>query len=286
MELLSWNNTLAKLALKWSKLCVWEHPDKTKYPEYKNTGQNLYATTSKTLNLTAGTQAWYDEKTDYMYDTMYCVPGKMCGHYTQVVWATSRQIGCAYHKCETLKKADLKSAQFMVCQYWPPGNYRGQKPYTKGAACSKCESGEGWCKNKLCNNKCSTRSDDCPWKSCAVHCYNCAKLDEAKCRCVCADGWRGVDCSMPCEDTHDNCGANPGWPASWCKTKDYVLNQCHAMCKTCKVDSDAKAGQCPPVHGPAAYSAAAGFIGAQRATFVSAMMSIAVSLGSRINTEL
>jgi len=33
------------------------------------------------------------------------------------------------------------------------GNVRGQKPYTKGPACSKCGSGAGWCKNGLCNSK-------------------------------------------------------------------------------------------------------------------------------------
>ena len=33
------------------------------------------------------------------------------------------------------------------------GNWRGQKPFTKGPACSKCGSGAGWCTNGLCNSK-------------------------------------------------------------------------------------------------------------------------------------
>ena len=37
-----------------------------------------------TMNLTAGIQAWYDEKADYHLDTQTCADGAVCGHYTQV----------------------------------------------------------------------------------------------------------------------------------------------------------------------------------------------------------
>jgi len=43
------------------------------------------------------------------------------------------------------------------------GNWVGQKPYTKGLACSKCETGAGWCTDGLCNRtyrSCSLEQND------------------------------------------------------------------------------------------------------------------------------
>ena len=40
---------------------------------------------SKTaLDIAGATQDWYNEKSDYTYDTLTCGAGKKCGHYTQV----------------------------------------------------------------------------------------------------------------------------------------------------------------------------------------------------------
>ena len=40
---------------------------------------------------------------------------------------------------------------------------------------------------------------------------------------------------VPCEDTHANCGANPGWPASWCGDSryPYVDTNCPVLCNQC-----------------------------------------------------
>jgi hypothetical protein len=45
------------------------------------------------------------------------------GHYTQMVWRTTREIGCA-----VAKRKDI-SGYVVVCRYSPPGNMVGQKPY-------------------------------------------------------------------------------------------------------------------------------------------------------------
>ncbi|CAH1441532.1 unnamed protein product [Lactuca virosa] len=47
---------------------------------------------------------------------------KMCGHYTQVVWRNSVRLGCARVQCNN-------DAWFVTCNYDPPGNYVGEKPY-------------------------------------------------------------------------------------------------------------------------------------------------------------
>merc|ERR1712217_920446 len=42
------------------------------------------------------------------------------------VWVNSRKIGCAVQQCSSL--GSLRDAQFLVCEYSPPGNYQGQFP--------------------------------------------------------------------------------------------------------------------------------------------------------------
>jgi len=39
----------------------------------------------------------------------------------QVVWATSREVGCGYHFCPTLNSTDppLNNAYYVVCNYGP-----------------------------------------------------------------------------------------------------------------------------------------------------------------------
>lgn len=69
---------------------------------------------------------WVNEKQHYNYKTNSCARGKVCGHYTQVVWKRSKYLGCGSAHCRQ-KNDSIKS--FMVCNYDPPGNFRGQKPY-------------------------------------------------------------------------------------------------------------------------------------------------------------
>ena len=260
MEMLSWNQSLARLAETWAGNCVWKHPiPKQNYPEYAGIGQNLYCMSVdkvNNFNLKGGIQPWYDEKYDYNYETKAC-SGKACGHYEQLVWATSHQIGCAYHKCTPLSPKSWKSGMFFVCNYWPhEATSADQKVFTKGAACSKCRTGAGWCTNGLCNNDCSGPcSEDC---SCAVVCYNCATLDQQTCRCSCADGWLGDDCSVRCEDSSSMCDPAPGQPGynpSECSDPTSVVHEdCPVWCGLCTPDPGAKAGACPPVHAAAAGS--------------------------------
>ena len=68
--------------------------------------------------------AWDEEKQWYDYASNRCSapPNESCGHYTQVVWATSQELGCAMTICQD-------KGQLWVCNYDPPGNYIGQKPY-------------------------------------------------------------------------------------------------------------------------------------------------------------
>ncbi|MDD2776179.1 MAG: CAP domain-containing protein [Gallionella sp.] len=67
--------------------------------------------------------SWASEKKDYTYADNSCAAGKVCGHYTQVVWRDTTTVGCGMAMCDSPKN------QVWVCQYLPAGNWVGQKPY-------------------------------------------------------------------------------------------------------------------------------------------------------------
>ncbi len=67
--------------------------------------------------------SWGKERADFDYAANNCRPGKVCGHYTQMVWRDTQKVGCAYAVCEDSKE------QIWVCQYQPAGNWVGEKPY-------------------------------------------------------------------------------------------------------------------------------------------------------------
>ncbi|KAE8692991.1 Pathoproteinsis-related protein 1C [Hibiscus syriacus] len=63
-----------------------------------------------------------NERADYDYNSNSCASGKVRGHYTQVVWRNSVRLGCAKVRCNN-------GGTFIGCNYAPPGNIRGQRPY-------------------------------------------------------------------------------------------------------------------------------------------------------------
>ncbi|KAK9690539.1 hypothetical protein RND81_09G135900 [Saponaria officinalis] len=64
---------------------------------------------------------WIAEKSNYDYASNSCKNGE-CGHYTQVVWRDSVRLGCARVTCQN-------GGVFVTCNYDPPGNYIGERPY-------------------------------------------------------------------------------------------------------------------------------------------------------------
>jgi pathogenesis-related protein 1 len=123
---LTWSAEAAKKAESYVGKCKFEHnPDRGEF------GENLAAGTPGAMNTVEAVQGWVDEAADYNLARNTCRKGKVCGHYTQVVWRNTKAVGCATRMCTKNSPFGPKfpTWQLWVCNYTPPGNYIGQKPY-------------------------------------------------------------------------------------------------------------------------------------------------------------
>lgn len=146
MQKVVWDEVLRLVAEAYAARCIWEHN-----PELEDLrlGENLFIGTGP-FNATNAMLNWFGEHVDYDLETNNCTEDKMCGHYTQMVWADSNRIGCATHFCDTVEGLGLEKATLLVCDYYPSGNFDGQKPYESGEPCSKCPDNLSMCDDYMC----------------------------------------------------------------------------------------------------------------------------------------
>ena len=123
---LRWNPSLAASAERWAEHLAstgkFEHArENPDAPE----GENLWAGTRGRFSPEAMTGAWIREKQHFQ-------PGRFpdnsktgrvedVGHYTQLVWRDTRDVGCAI--------ATSGQEDILVCRYAHAGNYRGERPF-------------------------------------------------------------------------------------------------------------------------------------------------------------
>ncbi len=125
---LTWDPRLAAIAQAYADKCVYVHS------MTPNLGENLavFAERPGPPNNPPSrpVAGWADEKVDYNYATNSCAAGKQCGHYTQLVWRNTTRVGCGVRICTTGSPfPTFATWEYWVCNYAPPGNYNGQKPY-------------------------------------------------------------------------------------------------------------------------------------------------------------
>uniref|UniRef100_S4R594 LCCL domain-containing protein n=1 Tax=Petromyzon marinus TaxID=7757 RepID=S4R594_PETMA len=158
MEHMSWDWELAGMAEAWAKQCKWGHGPSDQLDAI---GQNLAVYVGSERPLAYHVQAWFDEEEWYQYpEEKECSPecphtcrGPICTHYTQLVWAESRRVGCAVHTCLDISVWDAvwPYALYLVCNYSPKGNWIGEAPYRQGTPCSRCPPRYGGsCRGGLC----------------------------------------------------------------------------------------------------------------------------------------
>lgn len=159
MLYMTWDEGLAITARAWARKCVFKHNIYLRdaprmHPNFASVGENIWAGYPPSIfdARKAIIDKWVGEKQVYNYQGNTCL--KVCGHYTQAVWASSFKVGCAAQLCPNgVKETNFatKEGVIFVCNYATGGNVNGRRPYdTKGAACSKCE---GFCENNLCRSQ-------------------------------------------------------------------------------------------------------------------------------------
>ncbi|KAL5052155.1 CAP domain-containing protein [Aspergillus fruticulosus] len=118
---LSWDETLANYAKDWAKGCRWAH---SSGPYGENLAYGY-------RNASSAVTAWGDEAALYDFSKPTGFTEKT-GHFTQLVWKSTREVGCAAVDCGLTDLDDghedeRKRAQgwYVVCEYMPAGNIVG-----------------------------------------------------------------------------------------------------------------------------------------------------------------
>lgn len=121
----NWNPALAQSAQDWAdhlaSTSSFEHArENPRAPE----GENLWAGTKGYYSPEAMVSAWIREKKFFQPGVFpyNSTTGRVedVGHYTQVIWRATTQVGCA--------KAASGREDILVCRYAEAGNYRGERP--------------------------------------------------------------------------------------------------------------------------------------------------------------
>ncbi|KAE8683676.1 Pathoproteinsis-related protein 1 [Hibiscus syriacus] len=115
---MTWDNTVANYARNYANQRIRDCNLVHSGGPY---GENL-AWSSGDLSGTDAVRLWVNERAYYDYNSNSCASGRVCGHYTQVVWRNSVRLGCAKVRCNN-------GGTFIICNYAPAGNIRGQRPY-------------------------------------------------------------------------------------------------------------------------------------------------------------
>jgi pathogenesis-related protein 1 len=114
---LSWSDELAEYARKWASTLIargeFSHSGSSRY------GENLFEIAGASATADDVVAAWASEAKSYNYRNNTC--SGRCGHYTQIVWRDTKLLGCGV--------ARNRMREVWVCDYEPPGNIVGERPY-------------------------------------------------------------------------------------------------------------------------------------------------------------
>jgi pathogenesis-related protein 1 len=134
---LSWSVHLTRYAQQWAdhlkntRGCGLEHrPRSGRFQQQY--GENLYWASpirwsdgyveQQQISEQQVIASFAAERVNYDYASNTCQAGQICGHYTQMVWKDTTEVGCAKAVCSD-------KSMVLVCNYNPAGNYIGQRPY-------------------------------------------------------------------------------------------------------------------------------------------------------------
>lgn len=162
---LRWDIKLSKSSERWANKLAQENECKLEHPDFNtySNGQNLamlYRSSYDTVDnvekklVESAMENWGEKEMKISFEAAenekktneyFAYNLSISNHYTQLVWAKTTHVGCAYSQCGHV--------YVTVCEYFPPGNMKSngvlQEWYIKGPSGSNCP--EGYEKHKkLC----------------------------------------------------------------------------------------------------------------------------------------
>ncbi|XP_036905313.1 glioma pathogenesis-related protein 1 [Sturnira hondurensis] len=154
MLYMTWDPELARIAKAWARNCKFAHNERLGPPHklhsnFTSLGENIWTGSLSIFSVSSAVTNWYSEIQYYDFTTRKCT--KVCGHYTQVVWADSYKVGCAVQYCPKVSGFEgFTNIAHFICDYGPAGNYPTW-PYKKGPPCSACPQNDE-CVDNMCIN--------------------------------------------------------------------------------------------------------------------------------------
>nr|Q7TSQ1.1 RecName: Full=C-type lectin domain family 18 member A; AltName: Full=Mannose receptor-like protein [Mus musculus]AAP22983.1 mannose receptor precursor-like isoform 2 [Mus musculus] len=227
MQRMDWSESLAQLAEARAALCVTSvTPNLASTPGHNShVGWNVQLMPMGSASFVEVVNLWFAEGLQYRHGDAECAHNATCAHYTQLVWATSSQLGCGRQPCFV----DQEAMEAFVCAYSPGGNWdingKTVAPYKKGTWCSLCTARVSGCfkawdhAGGLC---------EVPRNPCRMSCRNLGHLNISTCRCHCQPGYTGrycqVRCSVQCvhgqfRKEECSCICDVGYGGAQCATK-------------------------------------------------------------------
>lgn len=120
---LTWSDSLAQGAQRWADTMALI--DKMQHSQTPRVGENLAYWSGHHPSLENMIGIWEQEKQLFkpgvFPDVSQDGSWHSVGHYTQMVWRNTTQVGCGI--------GNNGRTDFLVCWYSPQGNYIGQVPY-------------------------------------------------------------------------------------------------------------------------------------------------------------
>ncbi|KAK0421280.1 hypothetical protein QR680_015154 [Steinernema hermaphroditum] len=143
MYKMSYSCELEAIAQAWANKCLYKHSG------HDGLGENLYTVWPAQNNnspLQDAPASWWSELVEDgvgQYSEDFTMTDDVfnagTGHYTQMAWARTTEVGCGISHCRNGRK----SQSIVVCNYREQGNYIDEKIYEIGEPCSNCNEFTG-----------------------------------------------------------------------------------------------------------------------------------------------
>ena len=123
---LQMSSSLSAYAQQWAEHLAKDgsriyHSD-CEHPDGRSLGENIFWGSSSVFDPVDASNSWYEEKKDYQYAPVGSAINKGVGHYTQMVWKYTKEMGLGIAYTQ-------KGGIIVVASYYPAGNIIGSYPY-------------------------------------------------------------------------------------------------------------------------------------------------------------